>query len=278
MEKFKWPNEYKSAVAFSFDVDGCAEQQLYEGNILGHNSVGDYGPKVGVPRILDLLDKYSLKAIFFTPGWVAERFPERVKEIHDRGHEIGAHGYLHEVFSHLSEIEEREIHDRTTKIFTDIIGTRPRAFRAPTSILEPTRTLKMLLDRGYDCDSCSTKDYFPSRVKLEGKEIDMVEIPFSWVLDDFSYFWGGYEDKPEPAFMPISAPKDVLEYWVAEFDGVHKLGGFFGHLNHPRAIGRVSRLRILEKLIRHIKATPDVWITNYREIVNWVLKKKEGEK
>jgi len=272
MGKFKWPDRYKSAVIFSFDVDGSSEQQLYEGNILGHNSVGDYGPKIAVPRILDMLDKHGLKAIFFVPGWVAERFPERIKEIHHRGHEIGAHGYLHEDFSTLSESEEREIHNKSSKIIADMIGVPPRAFRTPGGPLT-TRTMKMLLENGYDCDSSSVKSYFPSRVKLEGREVDMAEVPFSWLTDDFPYFWGGYEDKPgPPSFMPISAPKDVLEYWTAEFDGIHEIGGLFVYLNHPRAIGRISRLRAMDRLIHHIKATPNVWVTSLREVVNWTLK------
>jgi len=131
MEKFKWPDKSKSAVIFTFDVDGCAEQQLYEGNTLGHNSAGDYGPKIAVPRILNILDRHGLKATFFIPAWVAQRFPQRVKEIHNRGHEIGAHGYLHENFSTLSESEEREIHNKSGKIIADMIGTPPKAFRTP---------------------------------------------------------------------------------------------------------------------------------------------------
>jgi peptidoglycan/xylan/chitin deacetylase (PgdA/CDA1 family) len=271
IESFAWPNGYRSAAIFTFDVDGCAEQQLYEGNILGHNSAGDYGPKVAVPRILDLLDKHDLKAAFFVPAWVAQRFPERIKEIHDRGHEIGAHGYLHENFSKLSDSEEKEIHRKSSKIISDITGTPPKAFRSPGGPLL-ARTMRILMENGYDCDSSSGKSYFPSKVKLEGKQI--VEIPASWITDDFPYFWGGYDNKPVPMFMPISRPVDALEYWIAEFDGIHKIGGLFVHINHPRVIGRFSRLRAFEKLIRHIKATPGVWITDLRGMVDLVLKKE----
>jgi peptidoglycan/xylan/chitin deacetylase (PgdA/CDA1 family) len=73
--------------------------------------------------------------------------------------------------------------------------------------------------------------------------------------------------------MPISRPDDALEYWIAEFDGIHEIGGLFVHINHPRVIGRFSRLRAFEKLIRHIKETPGVWITDLRGIVDLLLKK-----
>jgi peptidoglycan/xylan/chitin deacetylase (PgdA/CDA1 family) len=84
---FRWPAGFQSAAVFTFDVDGSAEQQLYEGNVLGANSAGDYGPKVGLPRILNLLERQDLSATFFVAAWIAERFPERIVEISKRGHE-----------------------------------------------------------------------------------------------------------------------------------------------------------------------------------------------
>jgi peptidoglycan/xylan/chitin deacetylase (PgdA/CDA1 family) len=274
MERFVWPEGYQSAAIFTFDVDASCAQQFREGTTLGSHSVGDYGPKVGLPRILNLLDKYALKAVFFVPAWIAERFPERIKEIHGRGHEIGSHGYLHENFLLLSDDEEREIHDKSLKVLTDIVGTPPRIFRSPGAPFT-SRTIKFLLERGYDSDSCSMRDYFPFMVSLDGEETDMVELPNSWPMADSQYFRGGpHASAMGSTFLPISAPNEVIDYWIAEFDGTHELGGLFQTLCHPLAIGRVSRLRMLEKLLRHIKATPGVWITSAREVVNWVFEKK----
>lgn len=273
--KFRWPEGFQSAAVFSFDVDGSCMQQLMDGNTLGNHSVGDYGPKIAVPRIMDLMDKYDIKAMFYVPGWTAERYPYLVQEIHRRGHEVGSHGYLHENFSRLSEAEETEIHDKSMKIMTDIVGVRPRSFRCPGGPLTD-RTIKNLYERGYDCDSSSVNDYFPSRVKIDGKEVAMAEVPWSWLVDDFGYFWGGahvsaFGSGRATVFNPLMSPKDVAEYWLTEFDGVHQLGGLFTVLNHPRAIGRVARLRALEKVILRIKETPGVWLTNIRSVADWVL-------
>jgi peptidoglycan/xylan/chitin deacetylase (PgdA/CDA1 family) len=72
-------------------------------------SRGTYGAKVGVPRILDLLGRYDIKATFFTPGWVAEQHPHEVKAIHSAGHEVAHHGYLHQVKPYdMSPAEEWE--------------------------------------------------------------------------------------------------------------------------------------------------------------------------
>jgi peptidoglycan/xylan/chitin deacetylase (PgdA/CDA1 family) len=221
---------------------------------------------------LDLFDKYDLKAVFFVPAWVAERFPERIRDVHDRGHEIGAHGYLHENLLSLTEDQEREVHDRSIQVLTDIIGTRPKIFRPPGAPSTP-RTVRFLLERGFDSQSCSHRSYFPFRVELDGQETGMVELPTSWPMADSQYFWGGSfrSGKGSSYFLPISAPGEVMDYWIAEFEGIHEIGGLFQTLCHPAAIGRVSRLRMLEKFLRRIRATPGVWITSPREVVNWVL-------
>lgn len=268
---FRWPAGFQSAAVFTFDVDGSAEQQLYEGNILGANSVGDYGPKVGLPRILNLLERQGLSATFFVAAWIAERFPERIVEISKRGHEIGTHGYLHENLTKLTDTEEAAIHDRSIEVLTRISGVRPRAFRAPIGGLHSPRTLRMLRERGFDCDSSSTGSYFPSRVNLDGKELAMAEVPFSFLLDDFPYFWGGTEGVP-PKFFPMTQPVEAFEYWSSEFEGIHAIGGLFVSLCHPRAIGRYSRLRYLEQLIERVKQTPRVWLTDLRSVVEWVLR------
>src|SRR5713101_5048974 len=91
-------NGSKHAV-LSFDVDGETAwigrdfANLYRPGIL---SQGAYGPKVGVPRILEFLARRGLVATFFIPGWIAERYSSLVREIRAEGHEVGHHGYMHE--------------------------------------------------------------------------------------------------------------------------------------------------------------------------------------
>lgn len=269
MTNFRWPEGYTSAVTFSFDVDACAEEMLYHGNVSGAYSAGDYGPKAGVPRILDLLDQTGIKAAFHIPGWVAERFPQLVREIHSSGHEIAAHGYLHENISTLSPEQEREVHEKSHKILGDLAGIAPRGFRTPGGPLTP-RTVGILLELGYDYDSSSNADYYPSMVEIEGKSVEMAELPFNWILDDFPFFWGGAD---RGYFLPISQPNDALDYWVAEFKSIHEIDGLCTYLSHPRCIGRPSRMRILKEFIECIKSTSNVWVTTQREVADWVLGK-----
>ena len=83
-------------------------------------------------RILDLLDRHSTKATFFTLGWVAQRYPHLVKDIVHRGHELASHGYGHERASDLSEAAFLEDIRSAKAILEDLSGLEVRGYRAPS--------------------------------------------------------------------------------------------------------------------------------------------------
>ncbi len=83
-------------------------------------------------RLLDLFDKRSAKATFFCLGWIAERMPDVIQEIHAAGHEIGSHGYDHRLLPDLGREGFREDLAKTAQILEGITGARPTAFRACT--------------------------------------------------------------------------------------------------------------------------------------------------
>lgn len=110
----------------------------------------------GVRRILDELDKRNLKGTFFCLGWLAENHPTIIREISDRGHEIGCHSYQHEL-SHRF-IPEEFITDTTKAkcLIEGVIGKPVKLFRAPAFSITKnnTWTLKALADMGFEYD-CS---------------------------------------------------------------------------------------------------------------------------
>ena len=69
---------------------GKAPENLKKPVLLSH---GAYAIREGLPPLLDLLDRHAVKASFFIPGMTADRYPEAIREIHRRGHELGSHGY-----------------------------------------------------------------------------------------------------------------------------------------------------------------------------------------
>lgn len=106
-------------------------------------------------RLISLLDEFDVKATFFVLGWVAERQPELVSDIHRAGHEVGIHGYDHRPITVLTPAEFREDIRRTKNIVEDIIGEPVLGYRAPTfSIVEETLwALEVMADEGIQYDS-----------------------------------------------------------------------------------------------------------------------------
>jgi polysaccharide deacetylase family protein (PEP-CTERM system associated) len=85
-----------------------------------------------VNRILAMLAESDTKATFFTLGWIAERYPQLVRDIHAQGHELASHGYGHERASDLTEAAFRSDVERAKKLLEDIAGVQIKGYRAPS--------------------------------------------------------------------------------------------------------------------------------------------------
>ncbi|MBJ6723650.1 XrtA system polysaccharide deacetylase [Geomesophilobacter sediminis] len=106
-------------------------------------------------RLLDIFDEYQARATFFILGWVAERLPSLVREIVARGHEIGSHGYGHELLFEIGIEKARQDIRRGRLVLEDVAGVPIRGYRAPSySITE--RSLwgfDILAEEGFSFDS-----------------------------------------------------------------------------------------------------------------------------
>ena len=83
-------------------------------------------------RILDLFDQFDTKATFFTLGWIAERYPETVREIARRGHELASHGYNHERASAQTPERFRSDVELAKAVLEDVAGVAVHGYRAPS--------------------------------------------------------------------------------------------------------------------------------------------------
>ncbi len=106
-------------------------------------------------RILDLFDRFQTQATFFVLGWVAEKHPQLIREIHSRGHEIASHGYAHQLIYRNSHAHFREDLRRSRKILEDLTGERIIGYRAPSySIVKRSFwALDILIEEGFLYDS-----------------------------------------------------------------------------------------------------------------------------
>ena len=246
-----WPGDTQCVVTLTFDIDGPSATLRRDPELADHPSVismGEFGPRVGTPRILDLLDGHGIKATFFVPGWVAERNEELVHEVAERGHEVAHHGYLHEPPSSLGPGEdEGQILDKGSEILARITGEKPQGYRSPSWELSRD-SLALLHERGFVYDSSLMGDDIPYFVGEQDRRI--VELPVHWSLDDAPY----YTYAPVAArTAPMATPGDVLTAWQWEFDGAYRHGRAFMLTMHPHTTGRFGRLEVLDRLIRHMR-------------------------
>jgi polysaccharide deacetylase family protein (PEP-CTERM system associated) len=106
-------------------------------------------------RLLDLFDETGAKATCFVLGWVAERFPELIAEIRERGHDIASHGYLHELVHSIGRERFAEDVRRSVEVIEKACGVRPRGYRAPSFSIDHRSlwAFDVLAEQGFDYDS-----------------------------------------------------------------------------------------------------------------------------
>src|SRR5690349_14122949 len=123
-----------STVCLSFDFDALSVWLAYDRVTPAMLHRGEYGARVGVPRILELLESHGVKATFFVPGHTVESFPNETEAIVRAGHEVAHHSYAHIDPSGQSADEERADMERAWRVL-ERLGVQPLGFRSPSADL-----------------------------------------------------------------------------------------------------------------------------------------------
>jgi len=259
-----WPGGARCAFALSFDSDHETNELRDGGKSIGRLSWGQYGARVGMPRIMDLLARHDVRASFYVPAVTALIHPEEQKALAAAGHEIGIHGWIHELNSVLSYADERNLMLRASDTLTQVSGQRPVGLRTPSWDFSPF-TLQIQKEMGLLYDSSLMADEDCYELLLHGEPSGVVELPVEWVRDDAVYFMMNRFQ----AQRPYTPPAGVFDIFRREFDAAHDEGGIFQLTCHPHIIGYRSRAWILDELIRHAKAKGAVWFATHEEVVRW---------
>jgi peptidoglycan/xylan/chitin deacetylase (PgdA/CDA1 family) len=256
--------EPRLTVALTFDSDAISDG-IRRGDSPVKLSHGEFGPRVAVPRILELLEQERIPTTWFVPGHTMVTFPDNTDAILAGGHELACHGWYHEDLSELTGKAQRAVLERWLEAATRLTGVAPKGFRAPYWALG-RKTLDLVRKAGFAYDSSlMADDYRPYRVRLDdrhsmakgstfGSESALVEVPIYWALDDWPHF------EPGPGRDGLSAPSKVLEIWLGElhYAYVHAPGGLLTLTMHPECIGRGHRMAIVEQFIAEAKALEGV--------------------
>ena len=254
-------------------------------------SRGLFRGEVGGPRLIRLVEMYSLLATWFVPGHSIETFPDLTRMIVDAGHEIGVHGYSHENPIAMTREQATAILDRSIELIGKVSGRRPTGYVSPWWEFSPV-TNEILLERGIKYDhSLMHKDFEPYYVRVgdswkkidytkaaetwmeplvRGTETDLVEIPANWYLDDLPPMMFNKAATNSHGFV---SPRDIEQMWRDQFDWVYREmdQAVFTMTIHPDVSGRPQVLLMLERLIEHINSHEGVSWLKFDQIADSFL-------
>jgi peptidoglycan-N-acetylglucosamine deacetylase len=268
--RYRWPDGHDCAVALTFDVDAESALIFREPERAAHSLAANeerrFGVRAGVPRILRLLERYGLRGTFYVPGWTVAHHTAAIRPIRDAGHELAAHGNVHESLDTLSDVEEAHALEAQLDIWKSCLDLRPTGYRSPSWELN-AGTPALLKSRGFAYDSSLMGDDIPYRLATPSGLL--VEVPVQWILDDAPMYRHVYG-----ASNQIADPDRVIRMWAQEFDGMRRENGCFVLTMHPWISGRAGRLLALEQLIQHMRRTPGVWFATVAEIAAWAAEQE----
>jgi peptidoglycan/xylan/chitin deacetylase (PgdA/CDA1 family) len=252
-----WPGNARVAVCLSFDVDN-ESYLLARGETSPTTlSAGDFGAQTGLPRILELLDRYQIPASFFIPAVSAIIHPEMIPAILKRGrHEIGVHGWIHESLAPLEEAEEERLLNQAIDYLSKASGKRPVGYRAPAWAFS-AHTLGLLRKHGFLYDSSLQAMDEPYEIVSNGEPTGLIELAIDWTLTETPYLGRG-------GTMP--SPELLYQLYKDEFDGAYEQHTMFVLTLHPHVTGHRAPMHHLEKFIAYMKSKPGVWFATGEQI------------
>ncbi len=259
-------------IMLTFDLDaesGLLARDPASAERPGALSRGRYGPRVAVYRILNLLERERLPATFFIPGWVIDHHPDAARAVRDAGHEIAHHGYTHTPPAKLSAEAECQELERGMQVIERLAGRPPVGYRSPSWDFSP-RTLPLLREHGFLYSSNLMDHDAPYLHPDDLGGSPLVELPVQWLLDDWPFF-----GVRPPDLLGVAPPSAVYEIWTEELAGLHAEDGKCLVLTmHPQAIGRPSRLRMLERFIAFARRLPRLEFQQCRDVARAILEQR----
>lgn len=276
----RWPNGAQIAISVVVNYEEGSEYSLLDGDSthevnnevpspvplnqrdLANESFFEYGSRVGVWRILKILDEYSIPASFFSCALALERNPTVGPAIVSAGHEVVGHGNRWEEYYLLGKEDEKLAIETAVKSITASTGVRPVGWYTRYAPSENTRKL-IASHGGFLYDSNSYSDDIPYYVDVDNNP--WLVIPYSLEVNDTRFWRGG-----------MNRPSDFLETLINTFDVLYEEGAENPKLMniglHCRIAGRPSRAAVLKQFFDYVETKNNVWFTRRDQIADWWLK------
>ena len=272
-EKVDWPNKARIVLSLVFNIEAWSlDQSLlpvyspFPSNAktqMDSNVVNDreYAQKVGLWRLLDILDYYNIKMTAVVSGLAAERYPQMIKEIDERGHEIAGHSY--DQSRHLVTLEpeeEKEDIKKTISAIEKAIHKKPIGWMSQAARCTE-RTAEILVQNGMIWHSDYLDDDLPYFVRVNKKTL--LAIPYDCFISN---------DLPIYIKQQRTA-EEALKLLIYEFDALYEEGQKYPKIMsygiHPYITGRPGRAKAFKEFIEYVTKLPNVWVAKRIEIAKW---------
>lgn len=262
IDNFEYPEGIRLAVNFTINYDAQLTRRLKKEPVM-ELTMGEFGGRVGVWRLMDLCDKYDIKLTVFTPGRICELYPESLKEAVKQGHEVANCSWEKCVPSDV-ELEKDHLR-KTTAAIEKLCGKKPVGARMD-------QKHSLLKNEGYIYKSRAGNiaDDIPYYEFDEEGQNCMLNLPFTYVMDDAMHFHFGWLGSGN-AGQRLADPSKVYDIWLSAFRQLYKMGRYMNILLHGFASGRSLTVAMLENLIIEMKKWPGVWFPTCEELARYCI-------
>jgi allantoinase len=250
------------------DFGGAGSFNVPPPNVFDY-AARDYGNRIGIWRLMELLDQYDIKASLLLNSDLCGQYPIIIEEGKKRGWEFLGHGTSNSVLlGGKSEAEERQVISTSLEAIGRAVGETPLGWLGP-ALQETFRTPDILAEAGikYLCDWCCDDQPFPMKVKTG----TLISVPYSIDLNDI------------PAFVYHHITSEQFFQMIKDqFDTLYREGLSQARVMcialHPFLIGQAYRIPWLDRAIQHIRSHEQVWFATGREIAGWYYENYLGMK
>jgi peptidoglycan/xylan/chitin deacetylase (PgdA/CDA1 family) len=220
----------------------------------------DYGNRVGVWRMMEVMDRYGVRGSISLNAAVCDHHPEIIEACLERNWEFFSHGIYNTRYTYgMDESQERAMIEDATATVQKYTGKRLAGWLSP-ALTNTVRTMDLLAEYGvkYTCDLFHDDQPFPVQVKT-GR---LISIPYSLEMNDVIVY-NTY----------LGSPRHYGEMIRAQFDQLYAEGADSGRVMciplHPFLIGQPHRLRPFAEALEYITSHDKVWVTTGAEIAEW---------
>ena len=285
--QIRWPGGARIAVSLVVNYEEGAEYSTLDGDPhhesngevpspvppgdrdLNNESFFEYGSRVGVWRLLELLRRYDAPATFYCCALALERNPEAAREIPAAGHEVCGHGYRWEEYHKMEREAEREAIARTVQSLERTTGQRTVGWFTRYGPSVNTRQL-VAEHGGFIYDSMGLNDDLPYYTTVQdaaGQTRPWLVVPYSMETNDARFWRGG-----------LTSVGAFYEYLKDTFDVLYEEGRTHPKMMsvglHCRIAGRPARSRAVERFLQYAHRMPGVWFARRDEIARWWLEQR----